>query len=216
MLSKEGVFIFKKFLFVLLVLFAVTMPLKIHAAHPEFQKLIFNENSICQLIEEMPESKIEDAYKKVKRKVFGWSVRKITSDEPITFIGQTVFSRANNTANELVFAHTYELESTSETSVSVTGDISLDVSGKIKVVNLGLDASVRKEIGEKSRKTISETTKTTLVIPPKTKLSVVLKGKARLNNGVAFYHFLGIRFKKGTWEYIDKITEYYDYYEERL
>lgn len=213
---KEGVFIFKKVLFYLLILSILVIPFRVHAAHPEFQKIIFNVGSQAELIENMAQDKIDNAYKKIKRRVFGWSVAKIISNEKVTYVGQTVFSRANNTSNELVFAHTYEMESTSETSVSVTGDISLEVSGKIKSVNAGLDASVRKEIGEKSRKSIVETTKTTLVIAPKTKLSVVLKGKARLNNGAAYYHFLGIRFKKGTWEYIDKITEYYDYYEERL
>lgn len=209
-------FIFKKILLFILVLFTLITPFRIHAAHPEFQKIIFNPNSISELIEDMPQNKIDAAYKNVKRRVFGWSVAKIIADESVTYIGQTVFSRANNTSNELVFAHTYEVENTSETSVSVTGDISIDVSGKIKSVNAGLDASVRKEIGEKSRKSVVETTKTTLIIAPKTKLSVVLKGKARLNNGVAYYHFLGIRFKKGTWEYIDIVTEFYDYYEERI
>lgn len=216
MLSKEGVFIFKKILVILITTFLLSMPFRVHAAHPEFQKIIFNKNSISDLIEDMPQSKIDKAYENVKRKVFGWSVAKITSDETVSYIGQTVFSRANNTSNELVFAHTYEVEDTCETSVSVTGDISIEVSGKVKSVNAGLDASVRKEIGEKSRKSIVETTKTTLIIAPRTKLSVVLKGKARLNNGVAYYHFLGIRFRKGTWEYIDIITEYYDYYEENL
>ena len=75
---------------------------------------------------------------------------------------------------------------------------------------------IRNEIGTKSQKTTSETLRTTLVIPAHRKLTVVTKGEAYINSGVACYYFLGIRFKKGAWEYLDVISEYYDYYETSL
>ena len=106
-----------------------------------------------------------------------------------------------------------EEENFVESSVSVQGDLGIDISGKVKVVSVGLNGKIRKEIGSKNQHTTIETLRTTLIIPPHRKLTVITKGEAYINSGVACYYFLGIRFKKGAWEYIDVISEYYDYYE---
>ena len=213
MLPKEGVFILKKFLCLfLLTIFIV--PLKINAtSHPDFKEIIFPKHSFAKLLEDYTTNELNKEYKLVKRKVFGWNVRQMNKDVKVKFIGNTVFSKANNTNRELSFIYTFEEEDFIESSVSVTGDIGLDVSGKVKVISGSLNAKVRKEIGSKTHKTTVENTRITLVIPPKRKLTVVNKGEAYLNTGVACYYFLGIRFKKGAWEYVDVISEYYDYYE---
>ena len=193
------------------------VPTKVQASsHADFQKLIFDEDSLASLIEDMPQEKIQKAYKSMKRRVFGWNYATIIKNEAIKYEGDIVFSKANNTNRELSFTYNYETENTFETSVSVTGELSISISGKIKAINGTLNGKIRKEIGEKTHKKMTESTRTTLVVPPSTKLTVQIKGDARLSNGVARYHFLGIGFKKGTWEIIDVITEYYDYYEESI
>lgn len=193
------------------------IPFKVEAAsHADFTKITFKYGSLAQLIEDMPKSKINNAYKKLKRKAFGWNTYIIIKDEIINFEGDVVFSKANNTKQELAFTYTYEVEDSSETSVSVSGDLSISASGKIKQITGALNGKIRKEIGEKTKMTVTESTRTTIHISPKTKITVQLKGTARLNNGVARYHFFGITTKKGTWEIIDVITEYYDYYEESI
>ena len=147
-----------------------------------------------------------------------FTVRKMsgTVGVKIDYVGDTVFAKANNTSNTLSFIHTFEVEDVLETSVSVSGDIHLDVGIKGKKVTTAVDSRIRGEIGRKTKKTTTETLKTTIIIPANTKVTVTIKGKARLNNGVAKYFFLGIGTKKGTWEYIDIINEYYDYYEEAI
>ncbi len=167
-------------------------------------------------MEDMPSQVVNEAYKKIKRKVFGWNVSTIIKDERIKYEGDVVFSKANRTARELTFNYSYEVENSSETSVSVSGDISISISGKVQSITGSLNGKIRKEIGEKTKTVMTESTRTVLVVPAHTKLTVQLKGYARLNNGVARYYFLGIGIKKGTWEIIDKITEYYDYYEEKI
>ena len=186
------------------------------AAHADFTKIIFQPGSTASLIENMSKDKIDQAFNNVRRKGFGWQHYTIYKDVPIRYEGNVVFSRANRTYRELTFQYTYESQNTAESSVSVSGDINLTISGKIKQINGSLNGKIRKEIGEKTKLVIDEQIRTTFLIPPYTKLTVQLKGEARLNNGVAKYFFLGMRFKKGTWEIIDKVTEYYDYYEETI
>lgn len=216
MLAKEGVFIFKKIISVFIFL-GLIVPIKIHAtSHQDFQEIILPSYSFAKLLEEYNSEELNGEYKLVKRKAFGWSIRQLNDDVKVKYVGNTIFSKANNTNRELSFIYTFEEEDFVESSVSVEGDIGIDISGKVKVISGSLDAKVRKEIGSKTQKTTIENTRTTLVIPPKRKLTVVNKGEAYLNTGVACYYFLGIRFKKGAWEYIDVISEYYDYYEETI
>ena len=184
--------------------------------HPEYKEIIFQYSESAELIEDMEEKRIETAYGKLKRKVFGWDVKSIINDEKVKYVSDTIFSKANNTSMPLTFNYKCTFQDEKETSVSVTGDIGLSGNAKGKILSGGLEAKVRAAVGWVESKTYSETTETKLVVPPKTKLSIIIKGEALLNNGVAKYYFLGITFKKGTWEYVEKITEYYDYYEEKI
>lgn len=193
------------------------VPISVSASsHPEFEQIIFRYDSAASLIEDMPDEKIDSAYKKVRRRVFGWSIVSLIEDETVLYVGDTVFSKANNTSNPLTFTHTFEVVNVLETSVSVSKSLEGSISYKGKKVSGNFNTAIRKEIGEKTKEQVSETTKTNIYIPSKTKLSITIKGTAMLNNGVTKYFILGIPFKKGTWEYIDVITEYYDYYEEKI
>ena len=214
--TKEGVFIYKKILSLILIILFI-FPIKVSAkGHPDFQEIILPKHSFAKLLEEYSESDLKKEYKLVKKKAFGWSIKQFNDDLKVKFVGNTIFAKANNTNQELSFLYTFEEENFAESRVSVQGDLGIDISGKIKVVSGGLNGKIRKEIGTKSQKTTIETLRTTLVIPAHRKLTVVTKGEAYINSGVACYYFLGIRFKKGAWEYLDVISEYYDYYETSL
>lgn len=217
MVTKEGVFILKKILLTTLSFLAIFTPFKVKAAgHPDFQEIMLPKYSFSKMLDDYSESELKQEYKHVKRKAFGWSIRQMNDDIRVRFIGNTIFSKANNTTQELSFVYTFEEEKFVESSVTVEGDLGIDISGKVKTVSGGLDAKIRKQIGTKTQISSIETTRTTLLIPANRKLSIVSKGEAYLNTGVACYYFLGIRFKKGAWEYVDVISEYYDYYEEEI
>lgn len=184
--------------------------------HPEFQEIQIPGSSASKLINDMEDSVIKSAYDKVKRKFFGWGIKTIVENQMVTYKGDTVFSKKNNTSQYLNFNYTWEQEESVTTSIAASASLTGKASGKIKVVNASLDALIRGEIGKKTIVSKTETTEILIVVPPRKKLTVTIRGEARLNNGVCKYYFLGIGFKKGEWEYIDVVNEYYDYYEETI
>lgn len=214
---KEGVFIFKKIImFILMATVSVPKNITNPSTHPEFKEIIFPYSEASELVEDMEEVRINNAYKKIKRRVFGWSVKEIVTDEKVKYVSDTIFSKANNTSSALTFVYKCTLENETQTSISVTGDLGITGNAKGKVLSGGLEAKVRATVGWVESKSVTETTETKLIVSPKTKLSIIIKGEALVNNGVAKYYFLGIPFKKGTWEYVEILTEYYDYYEEKI
>ncbi len=186
------------------------------AGHTNFQEIKIPNGSASKLISEMSDVVINAAYDKVKHRLFGWSVSSIVTDQKVTYKGDTVFSKKNNTSQYLNYIYRTESESSVTTSISASASLAGKGSGKIKGVTASLDASIRGEIGKKTYVSRSEETEIKIVVPPYKKLTICIRGEARLNNGVCKYYFLGIRMKKGEWEYIDIINEYYDYYEENI
>ena len=208
----------RKIIFCLFCLLVFTNIFIVNAAsvpgHPDFQEITFPGVTTSKLLYDMDESLINSAYRRVKRKAFGWSVENIVSDQLVYYKGDTVFAKNNNTSQSLKFTYYYEEEKSTTTSISASSTLSGEVGGKIKGINASLDETIRAEIGWKKVSTITESTEIYIVVAPRTRLTVCIRGEATLNNGVCKFYFLGIPFKKGEWEYIDVVNEYYDYYEE--
>ncbi len=182
--------------------------------HPEFQEIIIPRNSKGKLINDMDAVTLENAYVEIKRKFWGWSVNVIVKNQIVEYIGETVFAKRNNTSQTLKYTYLVESEESFTGSIAVSSSIGGEVGGKIEGISLSLDKTIRGEIGGKIYKAKSESTEILITIPPRRKLTVSLRGEARLNNGVSKFYVFGMTFKKGSWEYIDVINEYYDYYEE--
>ena len=72
------------------------------------------------------------------------------------------------------------------------------------------------DIGLKSDISFEEEMDFTIKILPQKKVSLIVKGKATISSGANKYYFLGICTKKGYWEYVDVISEYYELYEEEI
>ena len=184
--------------------------------HDEFTKVYPDPDEYHVFLDEISRDDIKNMHSGVRRRFIGWSVNPYTSNTIVHYVGDTVFAKSNNTSQLLSFNYQYETETINTTSITTSGSISPKVSGKIDGVNLGLDAAIRYEIGKKEQKSVNESTRLSFIIKPYTKLTVTIKGDAVLNNGAGRYYFFGICFKKGEWEYIDVINEYYDFYEEIL
>ncbi|MBQ8292610.1 MAG: hypothetical protein IJX78_02235 [Bacilli bacterium] len=182
--------------------------------HPEFQEIIIPRNSKAKLISDMDQKTIDNALNQLKRKVWGWSVNIIVKNQTVEYVGDTVFAKRNNTSQTLKYTYYVENESSFTGSVAVSSSLAMEAGGKIEGVSLSLDRTIRSEIGAKIYKAKTESTEILITIPPKRKLTVSIRGEARLNNGVSKFYIFGLSFKKGTWEYIDVVNEYYDYYEE--
>lgn len=216
----KGVFKMKKIIFCLLCIMACLNVFVVGAAdasgHHEFQEIRIPTGSEAKLINSMDKGTIKNAYGKIKRKFWGWGVEVIVNNQKVEYVGDTVFAKKNNTSQTLKYVYYHKNEHSVTTSITASASLAGKGSGKIEAITASLDASIRGEIGKKTVVSNVESTEITIIVPPRKKLTVTIRGEARLNNGVCRYYILGIGVKKGEWEYIDVVNEYYDYYEENI
>lgn len=184
--------------------------------HGGFEEITFPSQSRARLLVDMSEKEKEEAIKKVKWKFFGWSTKNIFTRQPVYYKAQTIFSRANKTKTPIEFDYSVKIGKTISNSVSVSGGLTSKVSGKIKAVSLGIDFKADGEWEKVIKQTEEEKTNFKVKIMPDTRISLYIKGKAELTNGGSKYFVMGIPVKKGNFEFIDVITEYYELYEERF
>ena len=170
-----------------------------------------------ELLIDMTSSQIEAGYKTLGRnRLFGWKHYFFNIKEEANYVGEIIFSRSNRTTEKLKID--YELKEThySERSIKTTGSLSADFEGKIKKIDAGLKASASVTSDKKTAVTRVEHTSFSFVVDPFHRMTFRVTGEALVTNGVSKLSILGMTFKKGTWEYIDIITRYYELYEEEL
>ena len=173
-------------------------------------------SSSPKLLKHYSDSEIEKIYKGMSKKTFGWSTHYLNMEEEATYVGLTIFSRANSTSAPITFDYSLKDVTFSEVSVTVSGSVSAKISGSIKKVTLGLSGDVSaKKTTESSNQTELKTSQN-FVIQPGKKLTMVITGVCYVTTGVSVYRFLGIRFQKGAWEKIDVDTIIYEVKEETI
>ena len=183
--------------------------------HSDFRKIEFVSSS-PKLLKHYSDSEIEKIYKGMSKKTFGWSTHYLNMEEEATYVGLTIFSRANSTSAPITFDYSLKDVTFSEVSVTVSGSVSAKISGSIKKVTLGLSGDVSaKKTTESSNQTELKTSQN-FVIQPGKKLTMVITGVCYVTTGVSVYRFLGIKFRKGTWERIDVDTIIYEVREEAI
>ena len=183
--------------------------------HSDFRKIEFVSSS-PKLLKHYSDSEIEKIYKGMSKKTFGWSTHYLNMEEEATYVGLTIFSRANSTSAPITFDYSLKDVTFSEVSVTVSGSVSAKISGSIKKVTLGLSGDVSaKKTTESSNQTELKTSQN-FVIQPGKKLTMVITGVCYVTTGVSVYRFLGIRFQKGAWEKIDVDTIIYEVKEETI
>lgn len=181
--------------------------------HSDFRKIEF-VSSGRRLLKNYSDSEIDKCYKGMSKKTFGWSTHYLNMEEEATYVGLTIFSRANSTSLPITFDYSLKDVTFSEVSVTVSGSVSAKISGSIKKVTLGLsgDASAKRTTESSSQTELK--TSQNFVIQPGKKLTMVITGICYITTGVSVYRFLGIRFQKGAWEKIDVDTIVYEVREE--
>lgn len=169
-----------------------------------------------KLLNQMDDTELNQAYKKVKRKAFGWNTMTINYAVPIWYISDIIFSKSNKTDQTFEFTYNTKYSTTSELELSASGTIATKVSGKIKAISASVNLDLEGEVTKVTKDYYEEKTNFTVVLNPKRKISLLVKGDALVSTGVGKYYLFGISMKKGTWEYIDFVTEYYEFLEEEL
>ena len=135
---------FKKCFLCLITLCSLTTVLKVHAAsstkntgHYDIIELGFYDYHLgYKLLSEMSNDEIKNAYKKVKSKAFGWSVKEINNNVDAWYISKIIFSKSNRSEQVYTFTYTNKHTSKKEVELSASGSIATKVSGKIKSVTL--------------------------------------------------------------------------------
>lgn len=183
--------------------------------HSDFRKIEF-VSAKPRLLKNYSDSEINKYYKEMSKKTFGWSTHYLNMEEEATYVGLTIFSRANSTSLPITFDYSLKDVTFSEVSVTVSGSVSAKISGSIKKVTLGLSGDVNaKRTTESSSQTELKTSQN-FVIQPGKKLTMVITGVCYVTTGVSVYRFFGIRFQKGAWEKIDVDTIVYEVREETI
>ena len=183
--------------------------------HSDFRTIEFVKSD-AKLLKKYSDREIEECYGKITRKSFGWSTHYLNMEEEATYVGVTIFSRANSTSAPITFDYSLKDVTFSEVSVTVSGSVSAKISGSIKKVTLGLSSDVSaKKTTESSNQTELKTSQN-FVIQPGKKLTMVITGVCYVTTGVSIYRFLGIKFQKGAWEKIDVDTIVYEVREESI
>ena len=223
MVVKRGVFNMRKVIMIMLLVLSLfnlmsSVMIKVNAdnhSHEDFESLSSYDYRKL-FLDEISKEEIAKAHKKAKRRLFGWSFVPIKTKEDVQYTGMTVFSKHNDTSNRLDFTYNYESTERISKSIKTTNSLTSDLGAKIELVNLGFDTALKLEVGEEHTKTVTESTKILIIIDPYTSLTIRTKGNAILSNGVAHLHVLGVKIKKGEWEYVNVETEYYEFLEEAL
>ncbi len=214
----------RKYLFCFITLCILTTTVKINAAsstkntgHSDIIELGFVDYHLgYQLLSEMSDKELNNAYSKVKRKAFGWNTSTINNNVDAWYISDIIFSKSNRSNQVYTFTYTTKHSSKHEVELSASGTIASKVSAKIKTVTISGSMDAEGEIKNTTEEYFEEKTNFSVDLMPFTKLTLMIKGDCIVSNGVGKYYVLGIPVYKGTWEYIDLVTQYYEFLEEEL
>ena len=214
----------KKMILMTLMLLALLTPLKVKAysgitdtGHSDIRELGFkDETKNHKILTTMSDYDISQALSKIKRKGFGWRLENINYKIPIWYIRDVIFSKSNNTNQKIDFNYNLEVSTTRTTDYSMSGSVVSKVSGKIKNIGFNADTTIKGEFGQQIKHYYEESSSFKITIHPQKKISLLVMGDADLSSGVGKFYMFGICFKKGTWEYIDYVNEYYEFYEEDI
>jgi hypothetical protein len=150
----------------------------------------------------------------VKWRFFGPSVYVKNSKVKVKYKKFDAFTRSNKTNNKLEYDYTYRFTLNGQFNLDQTYSTSSDVSAKIEIVNVAVEDSIKNAIGSSIELGVMKEVKYTITVDPHTKVTMYVTGDALLSQGAVKYYFFGIPIFKANWEYIDVVTEYYEFNEE--
>jgi len=170
-----------------------------------------------KLLIDMTSTDIKNGYEDMgKRKFWGWKHHHFTIKKEATYVGEIIFAKSNRSSQAMEIDYNLTEKVYDERSVKLTGSLSGKFKGQIKKIDTTVDAGVSGELEDTSSITRIEETSFTLVVEPNSRLVFRITGDALISNGVSKYYVFGITFNKGSWEYLDITTRYYELIEEEI
>jgi hypothetical protein len=201
------------FIFIFIALFQ-PVNLQARTGHDAFSKITFKEEG--KLLVDMTSEEFEAGYKVMNRKFWGWRHHYFNVFSEATYIGEVIFAKSNRTRQPLKIAYVLQEKDFTERSITVSGSISGKIDGKLKSGNIV--GNISAEIGRKATDSYTrfEETKFDIVVEPNHRIIFHVTGDCEVTNGISKYYVFGIVFHKGSWEYIDVLTRYYEFLEEKI
>ena len=181
--------------------------------YKEFEEIEILRENVYLLNNTLLTTKKKDL-QKVKWRFFGPSVYVKNKNVSVKYKKYDAFSRSNRTNNALEYEYTYRVNMTGEMNVENSTSVGADASVKIDIVNAKIEESIKKSIGASLEVGVMKEVNYTITVDPHTKVTMYITGDAMLSQGAVKYYLFGIPIYKSNWEYIDVITEYYEFNEE--
>lgn len=211
---KKVIFISLLTLFVLFVFSINNVQGYSYTGHRDFEEIYFPEYVDAYLLVNTTKKMQRENISKVRWKLFGTSIYIKHYNIPVKYKKYDIFTRSNKTSNTLEYEYKYTTTLKHKSSIDYKESSGADISAKIEIINLSVDDSISKALGLSTEATFTGELNYTITVDPYTKVTVYLTGDAYLSQGAAIYYFFGIPIVKKNWEYIDVLTEYYEFYEE--
>ncbi|HNZ74075.1 MAG TPA: hypothetical protein PKH00_01525 [Bacilli bacterium] len=212
-----------KRILIFILVFMLCIPLNVKAYEPTGHKGILDvafENG-GKLLARMKPSDYQIVNSLVnKKKFFGWRTAYIHINEKAQYIGETVFSKANQTDKPFTMNYVLKEDYKTKTTYTISGKISGQVKASMKIKLVNLEGTQSGEISGSytgsTENSKSEETKMTITIPPYKKLTYRVTGECYVTSGVCQYYAVWIKIYRGQFEVIDVTTRYYELLEEDL
>lgn len=203
------------FVFTFWIISSVYLKAYTATGHEGFTEISFVGEG--KLLADMTSSELEKGYKEMgKRRFWGWKHFYFSIKEEATYIGEIVFAKTNRSREPLKINYNIKETEFQQRSTKYSSSLTSKFGGTIKKIDASLVADFKGEYGTTSSTTKLEETSFTVVVEPNYKLIFRVTGDALVTNGVSKYFAFGITFSKGSWEYIDVVTRYYELYEEEI
>lgn len=208
----------KLFVFIISIMISSLFILPVHAysstGYRQFEDIeIVNRDDVYLLINTSLKTR-KNNLSHVKWRLFGPSVYIKHNKVKVKYKKFDTFSRSNKTNNTLEYDYTYKFNVSGEFNVDQSSTSGADISGKVEVINIAVEESIKEAIGASLEVDVSKEVNYTITVDPHTKVTMYITGDALLSQGAVKYYIFGIPVFKSNWEYIDVVTEYYEFYEE--
>lgn len=203
--------------FCFLIISSISLSAYSKTGHEMFSEIEFVEDG--KLLINMTSSEINDAYNTLGRaKFIGWKHHYLNLNKEAKYVGEVIFAKSNRSREPMKIDYSLKETNSKQRSIKYGGSLSGSFESTIKKINgkAKVNAEVKGEVGNVNTNTRVEETSFSAVVMPNYRLVFRVSGEAVVTSGVSKNYFLGITLKKGSWECIDVITQYYELYEEEI
>ena len=150
-----------------------------------------------------------------KNQFWGWRTRYFYVDESMNYIGKMIFSRANQSTNDITFSYNIKETVSESKSFNISDSLTVKGSGG-KKIDLSLANELELSYTKEETSSTVESLSYEIIVPSGKKVSMYTTGVGKITSGASAKYLFFIRVKSGYWEVVEIKTVYYKIVEEEL